>query len=46
MDQVTTVALSQGSKLNLFADDLLLYKVISWLEDYVATQDDIDAIAD
>ena len=26
--------------------DLLLYKVISRLEDYVATQDDIDAIAD
>ena len=46
IDQVTTVSLSQGSKVNLFADDLLLYKIISRLEDNAATQDDISAIAD
>ena len=47
VDEVSSVHLSQGSKLNLFADDLLLFKVISRLEDYAVTQDDIrDAIAD
>ena len=44
-DKVTIkVSLSQDSKLNLFADCLLLYKIISILEDYAATQGDIDII--
>ena len=46
IDQVTTVSLSQSSNLNLFADNVLLYNTISRLEDYTATQDDINAIAD
>ena len=32
----------QGSKLNLFTDDVLFYQVISRQEDFIATQKDID----
>ena len=45
VDEVTAVPLSQESKMNLFADDLLLYKTISKQVDYTATQRDINAIA-
>ena len=43
---VAMVPISQDSILNLFADDVLLYKIISTIEDYTATQGDINAIAD
>ena len=46
INDVAMVPISQDSKLNLFADDVLLYKIISTMEDYTATQGDINAIAD
>ena len=45
VDEITAASLSQGSKLNLFADDVLFYWVISKQEDFIATQKDIDTIA-
>ncbi len=46
INDVAMVPISQDSKLNLFADDVLLYKIISTMEDYTATQGDTNAIAD
>ena len=46
INDVAMVPISQDSKLNLFADDVLLYKTISTMEGYTATQGDINAIAD
>ena len=47
-NDVAMVPISQDSILNLFADDVLLrlYKIISTIEDYTATQGDINVIAD
>ena len=45
VDGITAASLSQGSKLSLFADDVLFYRVISRQEDFIATQKDIDTIA-
>ena len=45
VDSITIASLSQGSKLNLFTDDVLFYRVISRQEDFIATQKDIDTIA-
>ena len=36
INDVTAVPLSHDSKLNLFADNVLFYKVISRMEDYTA----------
>ena len=38
VDGITAASLSQGSKLSLFADDVLFYQVISRQEDFNATQ--------
>ncbi len=44
IDSNSTQQLSVGSKLSLYADDMLLYKVISSAADYVELQQDIDQI--
>ena len=46
VDGVSSITLSQGSKYNLFADDLLLFKVLSHVHDFIATQEDISAVED
>ena len=38
--------LSQGSKCNLFADDLLLFQVLSHVHDFIAIKEDISAVED
>ena len=44
IDDITTLALSESSKLSLYADDMLLYKTISSTADYAELQQDIDLI--
>ena len=41
IDEVTTIMLSQDSKCILFADDPLMFKVLSDTHDFKAIQDDI-----
>ena len=45
IDDITKVTLSQGSKLVLYADDILLYRPICTSEDYFVLQQDIDSIS-
>ena len=42
IDDVLRVPLSEGSRLTVYADDMLLYKPISCQEDLAALQNDID----
>ena len=44
IDDVTTCNLSVGSKLSLYADDMLLYKPIRVDGDYADLQSDIDSL--
>ena len=44
IDDVTTCNLTVGSKLSLYADDMLLYKPITVDGDYVDLQSDIDSL--
>ena len=44
IDDISTLALSENSKLSLYADDMLLYKTISSTADYAELQQDIDLI--
>ena len=44
VDGLTTIPLSGGS-LVIFADDLLLHKVICCVEDFQALQEDVDLLA-
>ena len=44
MDDITGVALSPQSDLVLYADNVLLYRTISCLEDVLMLQSDIDSI--
>ena len=44
IDDITSLQLSEGTKLSLYADDMLLYKTISSDTDYVELQQDIDTI--
>ena len=44
IDDITALALSESSKLSLYADDMLLYKTISSTADYAELQQDIDLI--
>ena len=44
IDDISTLALSESSKLSLHADDMLLYKTISLTADYAELQQDIDLI--
>jgi len=44
IDDVTTCNLTVGSKLSLYADDMLLYKPIRVDGDYVDLQSDIDSL--
>ena len=44
IDTIPTLHLSEGNKLSLYADDILLYKIISSTEDYVHLQYDIDQV--
>ena len=46
IDDVSNVLLSDGSILNLYADDMLLYKSMKSFEDYSHLQLDIDCISD
>ena len=40
IDDITSLQLSEGTKLSLYADDMLLYKTISSDTDYVELQQD------
>ena len=44
IDNITAIHLSSGSILNLYADDMLLYKAISSQSDYQSLQDDVDRV--
>ena len=44
VNDLTLLPLADGSKLSLFADDLILYRPISVLPDYFKIQCDITAI--
>ena len=44
IDDIAAVQLSDGSRLVLFADDILLYHPISCSDDYLCLQSDIDSI--
>ena len=46
INHVSSLTLTDGSKLTMYADDILLYKPISQPEDYNGLQTDIDAIQD
>ena len=43
-DSISFLQLSEGSKLSLYADDMLLYKTISSDADYISLQQGIDLI--
>ena len=45
IDDVSSLELSEGSVLNLYADDMLLYKSVKYSEDYQQLQLDIDKIS-
>ena len=44
IDDVSTIGLSEGSVLNLFADDMLLYRPIGSSEDLQQLQSDVDRV--
>ena len=44
IDDITSLQLSEGTKVSLYADDMLLYKPISSDNDYVELQHDIDQV--
>ena len=44
IDTIPTLHLSEGTKLSLYADDILLYKIISSRDNYVHLQYDIDQV--
>ena len=46
IDDVSDVLLSDGSTLNLYADDMLLYKPVKSIEDIHHLQMDIDCISE
>ena len=43
-NDISKIPLSSGSKLYLFADDMLLYKPVASADDFTKLQDDINAI--
>ena len=44
IDDIATLALSESSKLSLYADDMLVYKTISSTADHAELKQDIDLI--
>ena len=44
IDSITSVPLSEGSKISLYADDMMLYKPISSSADLTNLQKDVDSI--
>ena len=44
INQVTALNLSVGTRMAVYADDILLYKPITCMEDYASLQSDIGAI--
>lgn len=44
INHVSSLSLSDGSKLTMYADDILLFKPIRYQEDYYDLQDDINTI--
>ena len=44
INYVSSLSLSDGSKLTMYADDILLFKPIRYQEDYYDLQDDINTI--
>jgi hypothetical protein len=44
IDDITSLQLSEGTKVSLYADDMLLYKPISSDNDYMELQHDIDKV--
>ena len=46
IDGVTSTPLSDGSKMTLYADDMLLYRYIETPQDHQMLQDDINSISE
>ena len=46
IDGVTSASLSDGSKMTLYADDMLLYRQVESPQDYQKLQDDIHSISE
>ena len=46
IDDITSTSFSEGSTLNLFADDMLLYKIIKSQQDLDQLQSDVNRIQD
>ena len=44
INDLTKISLADGSRLALYADDVLLFRLINSSEDFVALQDDIDKV--
>ena len=44
INQVTALNLSEGTRMAVYADDILLFKPITCTEDYASLQSDIGAI--
>ena len=44
MNCVSSLALSSGSRITMYADDILLFKPVNGPEDYTSLQEDIDAL--
>ena len=44
VNDVNDVVLSEGSKLILYVDDILLYRQIHTMQDYAALQQDVDSL--
>ena len=44
INDLTKISLADGSKLALYADDVLLFRLINSSEHFVALQDDIDKV--
>ena len=46
MNDLCSLTLSRGAKLNMFADDALLYKEVSTIEDFQSVQYDVNSISE
>ena len=44
INDITSLQLSSGTQVSVYADDILMYKAISSCTDYVPLQSDVDAV--
>ena len=44
IDDIVNTSLSPGSKISLYADDMMLFKIINSNADYIDLQNDIDGL--